>query len=153
MEYEYWWLDVFIVLVLFSPTQVSPRGFVSFNDEFLGLYPRPFPLLVPGPRFEELSRLGYGMIAPLWTRTDPHSGHVYCHVYRSDATMDSEELQRYSYVTALARDDLETCGGLPGYDPTMVVVITWDGMEPSRTIDGYEVGIDSNGRYVILVRE
>ncbi len=63
--------------------------------------------------------------------------------------MDSEELQRYYYVTALARDDVETCGRLPDYDPTMVIVITWDAMEPITGANVDEVRLETIDSYAI----
>ena len=74
------------------------------------------------------------MIAPFWGDLDmrlrkPPTGTVYYQIYEKHSNAHSVDTST-EYVMRRAKHDVRTFAGDLGFDPSVVIVITWETMNP-----------------------
>ena len=103
--------------------QISDNGYVTVNRPLLSTLPKPFPI-TKGSHISQKSV----MIAPYWSDIDTrcggaNPGHIY---YRQLSLIPGSDLSKK------IQDDIEYGDS---YEPTSVVIVTWEAVTPSNCGD------------------
>ena len=76
------------------------------------------------------------MFAPIWSDVNANEGNVFYHVYDQATTgLSNDDRARTKHVMAKARLDVKRYGGRELFNPTWVMVVTWENMLPRMSYD------------------
>lgn len=116
--------------------QITTNGYVTLGSNYRSRTPNLFTNMFNPSKEAVLDRTGFAMFAPMWSDVNAREGNVFYHVYDQATTgLSDDERARTKHVMAKARVDVKRYGGRELFNPTWVMVVTWENILPRMSYD------------------